>query len=171
KGTFLSGRTRGHFYWALTVQRDLKSQIDAPYPAPWIKELALKQLAENRARLIAADYDFDRWVAHLPEDRIRAVGVNTGFPLHPAHYWTHLCGERYVSFVGKVENFEADLTDFCAEVGVPVPPTIDRNFSGSTVAPMGTYRYASAMNASSIDKIGALFDEDFRLFGYPKIGP
>ena len=153
----------------IQVQRDLKTQVDAPFPTPWIRELVLKQLEENRARLIAADCDFDRWVADLPEDRIRAVGINTSFPLHPAHYWTHLHGKRYVSFVGKVENFEADLAAFCGQVGVAIPPVVNSNISGIAVAPRGTYRYTDAMNAASIDKIDALFAEDFRLFGYRNI--
>ncbi len=154
----------------IQVQRDLRTQVDAPFPSPWIRELVLQQLEENRQRLIAADGDFDRWVAALPEHRIRAVGINTSFPLHPAHYWTHLCGERYVSFVGTVENFEHDLMAFCAEVGIAVPPRIDRNVSGNAVAPVGTYRYTGAMNAASIERINTLFHDDFELFGYRKIG-
>jgi hypothetical protein len=147
----------------IQVRRDLKTQIDAPFPAPWIRELVPKQLEENRARLIAADCDFDRWVADLPADRIREVGIDTSFPVHPAHYWTHLSGERYVSFVGTVENFEADLAAFCGRVDVAVPPAIDRDVSGGAVAPAGAYRCTGAMNAASIEKINALFDEDLQL--------
>ncbi len=154
----------------IQVQRDLEHQRQAPFPAPWIRDLVLRQLDENQAQLVRADGDFDRWVAGLTEDQIRCVGRNTSLPLHPVHYWTHLCGEQYVSFIGRVENFESDLSSFCHRVDVALPSPINRNISGGSTPFAGEYRHAAAMNAASINKINNLFREDFELFGYRMIG-
>ena len=168
----------------IQVQRDLANQREAPFPAPWIRELVLKQLEDNRRQLIQADYDFDRWLAGLTEDQIYAVGRNTSFPLHPTHYWTHLAGEQYVSFVGHVETFESDLESFCALVRIAEPNQVNRNVSEGAIAPGPCrssniaapaeqppvdYRYANAMHPASIDKINRLFAQDFTLFGYRKV--
>ena len=149
----------------LQVQRDLREQPLAVFPAQWVRELVLHQREENRAHLARADYDFDRWVAGLTEAQIFATGRNTSFPLHPAHYWTHLAGAQYVSFIGRVERFEHDLALFCGRVGVAVPPRVNSNVS-SNADTADLYRYAAAMRPASIDKINRLFAEDFALFGY-----
>ncbi len=133
------------------------------FPAAWIRELALKQLAD-------ADHDFDRSVAGLTEDQIRRIGRNTSLPLYPAHYWTHLCDEQYVSFIGGAENFERDLFSFCIRVGATALPGVNLNVSDGAVVPAGEYRYVDAMNGASIDKINNLFHKDFTLFGYRILG-
>src|SRR5258708_900801 len=91
------------------VRRDVALQSRATFPEPWIKELVMRQLDENRAQLARANYEFNAWVGLITEDQIFAVGRNSSFPLHPAHYWTHLAGTQYVHFIGRVEDFEADF--------------------------------------------------------------
>ena len=152
----------------IQVQRDLRNQGAAGFSSPWIRELVLRQLEENRAALARADFDFDKWVAGVNEADVYSVGRNTSLPLHPVHYWTHLAGERYVSFMGRVENFEGDLRAFCTRVGVAVPERIDRNVSDGGHGD-GEYRYAAAMRPATRDKIERLFAEDFSLFGYRKL--
>ena len=154
----------------IQMQRDLRDQGLAAFPAPWIKELVLRQLEVNRAALARADCNFDRWVAGLSEADVYDVGRNATLPLHPVHYWTHLTGEKYVSFIGRVEVFEADLKAFCAQVGIAEPERIDRNVSGGP-GDSGDYRYAAAMRAGTRDKIERLFIDDFALFGYRTWSP
>lgn len=154
------------------VQRDIVSQSAAGYPSPWIRDLVLRQLAENRSQLERAGHDFNEWVASLTEDQIYNVGRNTSLPLHPAHYWTQLSGARYVSFIGRVETFEADLEALCFQFGVPVPAKHDRNVSQEPNArsQLGErYRHGGRMNRRSLDKINSLFAEDFALFGYGRL--
>ena len=153
----------------IQMQRDLETQVQAPFPAAGIRDLVLRQLEDNRTQLAKTDYDFDRWVAGLTEDQILCAGRNTSLPLHPAHYWTHLRGEQYVSFIGKVENFEHDLSSFCHRVGIAVPPPVNHNVSGDTVVPTGGYRYTHIMNKASIEKINDFFQNDFVLFRYRSI--
>ena len=89
-----------------------------PFPEPWIRDLVTKQLAENLAQLRQADFKFDEWLALVREDQVYEVGRNSSFPLHPAHYWTHIAGRQVVDFVGRVEQFEACFREFLDRVGI-----------------------------------------------------
>ena len=72
----------------LQMQRDIATQPSAPFPArPWIRELVMAQLDENRKLLIKAEYDFNKWILAIPEYAIFETGRNSNFPLHPSHYW------------------------------------------------------------------------------------
>ncbi len=149
----------------IQMQRDLRDQGQAAFPSPWIREIVLRQLDENRAALARADCDFDRWVAGLSEADVYVVGRNTSLPLHPVHYWTHMAGEKCVSFIGRVETFEADLAAFCTRAGIADPERLNRNVSDGGDGD-GEYRYAAAMRPATRDKIERLFVEDFALFRY-----
>ena len=153
----------------LQVRRDLLEHADAAFPADWIAELVRGQLEENRRQLERSGYDFNRWVASLKESQIYDVGRNTSFPLHPAHYWTHLGGSQYVTFIGRVERFERDLAQFCREVGIEAPERRNSNVSVAEGGAGALYRHIGAMNESSIDKINRLFANDFELFGYDRL--
>ena len=152
----------------LQLQGDMR-QLDFPYPAEWIRDLVSTQLADNFAQLARADFDFDRWLASVTEDQVLEAGRNTSFPLHPAHYWTHVGAEQYAAFVGRVERFEQDVDRFCAAVGIAEPDRVNDNVKSSV--PLGdgpdrAYRYASRMSRRSVDRINRLFARDFELFGY-----
>jgi hypothetical protein len=67
------------------------------------------QLAENFSQLCQAGFEFNKWISLLREEQIYEIGCNSNFPLHPAHYWTHISDEKKVNFIGKVENFENDF--------------------------------------------------------------
>ena len=154
----------------LQLQRDIKQHPTAEFPAPWIRALVMRQIAENSAQLAAADFDFDRWVGLIEEHQIYEVGRNSSFPLHPAHYWTGIDKEQNVNFVGRVENFDHDFSAFCSNVGVAPADVPNSNVSDVVVDAPTTMmpRYLSRMNAASISKINTLFDTDFELFGYKK---
>ena len=154
----------------IQLQRDQRNQPGATYPAPWVRELVLRQLSENAAQLTAAAGDFDRWMALVEEWQVYETGRNTSFPLHPAHYWTHEDGRQTVDFIGRVEAFEADFIRLCRTFDIGDAGTANENV---TVDPSRTgrfgYKYPHLMNARSIARIEQLFREDFSLFGYERV--
>jgi hypothetical protein len=155
------------------LQADLREQPVAAYPEPWIGELVMRQLSENFAQLCRARFDFDEWVAGLGEEQVYEVGRNTNLPLHPAHYWTHVAGQQVVDFIGRVESFEEDFAGLLARLGIdPVDPAnanVREPGGMATSGPHG-YRYADRMSARSIERINRLFERDFDLFGYERLG-
>ena len=157
----------------LELQRDLARQPSRTYPEPWIRELVMRQLAENRAQLEAANYGFDEWLALLREEQVLEAGKNTSLPLHPAHYWTHHRGELAVNFVGRVENFEHDFEDLVRklniEPGSKESVNVTSNENLPTVPHPNGYRYVERMSARSIHKINQLFAADFELLGYERL--
>lgn len=155
----------------IQLQRDQLNQPGAAYPAPWVRDLVLRQLAENAEQLTAAAGDFDRWMALVEEWQVYEAGRNTSFPLHPAHYWTHADGRRAaVNFVGRVEEFEADFARLRQQFDLGDTGADNANV---TVDPSQTglfgYKYPHLMSAESIDRIEELFHDDFSLFGYERV--
>jgi hypothetical protein len=154
------------------LQKDLTVQPTVQFPDKWVRELVMKQLSETESQLRAANYQFDAWIQLIQDDQIYEQGRNTNFPLHPAHYWTHVAGEKTVDFIGTVETFESDFRRFLRQVDLPDVPGLNANVvepeARSAVGPAG-YRYADRMNRASIDKINRLFEADFELFGYEKL--
>jgi hypothetical protein len=157
----------------LQLQRDIRDQPGRTFPQPWIRELVIKQLEENYAQIRQANFQFDEWLKLVDEGQIYEVGRNSNFPLHPAQYWTHVAGEQFVKFVGRVENFESDFQSFLSRAGITDPiEQLNANVSESTGAAadkLSGYKYVSLMSARSIDKINSLFAADFNLFGYLKV--
>jgi hypothetical protein len=154
------------------LQRDIKNQPAAQYPEPWIRDLVRKQLAENFAQLCRAGFEFDEWVALIEDDQIFEVGRNSNFPLHPAHYWTHIEGAKAVDFIGRVETFETDFRSFLVQTGIPQPEQINANvidLKGDADTDSKGYRYVKRMNTRSRARINALFEKDFELFGYARV--
>ena len=154
----------------IQLQRDQHDQPGAAYPAPWVRDLVLRQLAENAEQLSAAGGNFDRWVALVEERQVYDAGRNTSFPLHPAHYWTHAGGRQAVDFVGRVEGFEADFERLKHRFDIGDTGTSNANV---TLDPTQTgrfgYKYAHLMSAASIERIERLFHEDFLFFGYERV--
>jgi len=154
------------------LQKDLREQPRAAYPQPWIRDLVMKQLAENSAQLRSASFQFDGWLDLVGDDQIYEAGRNTNFPLHPAHCWTHIAGRQAVDFIGRVENFEADFQSFLERVGIGTLPPVNSNVveleGGAAANPHG-YRYVDRMHARSLGKINRLFERDFELFGYERL--
>jgi hypothetical protein len=104
------------------LKKALHEQPLALFPERRIKDLVMKQLADNFAQLSFAGFDFDQWLDLIQEHQIYDVGHNTSFALHPSHYWTHFAGIQLVDFIGKVENFEGDFERLCSKIGV-IPAT------------------------------------------------
>lgn len=153
----------------LQVQRDAKTQPKVALTPVWVGDLIRAQIAENMARIIAAGYDFDRWIAALPAYEIHEAGRNSSLPLHPACYWTSL-PDRQADFIGRVETFEEDFTLFCEEVGIDVPAAVNENVSpGQPRVSNGLSRYAWRMSRATLDRINDLFAVDFDLFGYERL--
>jgi hypothetical protein len=136
----------------LQLKKDIQQQPLALFPERWIKDLVMKQLADNFAQLSSAGYDFDQWLDLVQEHQIYEVGRNTSFPLHPSHYWTHFAGNQMVDFIGRVENFEVDFERLCS--------IIDRENK------LNRYKYVHKMSDASIQKINQLFKTDFDIYGY-----
>jgi hypothetical protein len=153
------------------LQKDLQDQPSASFPEPWIGDLVRAQLAENFAQLCRAAFDFDAWVALLRDDQVYEVGRNTNFPLHPAHYWTHIADIQAVDFIGRVEAFEADLQRFLSQVGIAQSVQANENvvdLVGDAGSDPSGYRYVARMSARSRARINELFAKDFDRFGYEK---
>jgi Sulfotransferase family len=151
------------------LQTQVQQQPQAEFSQSWIKDLVMRQLTKNFSQLCQAGFEFNKWLELLREYQIYEVGHNTSFPLHPAHYWTHIKGEQFVDFIGQVEAFEEDFNAFCKKVGVD---QFDRANANIVVDPAGFrnagYKYVDRMTRKSIDKINALFKDDFEIFGYAR---
>jgi hypothetical protein len=154
------------------LQRDIKRQPHNAYPETWIRELVMKQLAENLAQLSRANFQFDAWFALVGEEQINESGRNSNFPLHPVHYWTHIADRHAVNFIGKVENFEKDFERLLSTLKIHEVNYGNHNVSDVQERgphnPFG-YRYVHLMNTESIKKINKLFAKDFELFGYEQV--
>lgn len=156
------------------LQRDIAAAGQLTFSTPWIRSLVMQQQAENRQQLLAAQHDFDRWIQLLREEQIFEQGRNTSFPLHPAHYWTHVADEQAVDFIGKVEHFEQDFGAFLRLLQLEDLPRLNANVTElearSRLGP-ADYRYTDRMRPASIARINALFATDFERFGYARIEP
>lgn len=154
------------------LQRDIQEQPHASYPERWIRDLVTKQLSENFAQLCQAQFKFDEWLALVTEEQFFEVGRNSSFPLHPAHYWTHVAGQQFVNFIGRVESFEPDFERFLCHVGIEPMAPVNANVAdleGSAANNPFGYRYVDRMNSESIKKINRIFKDDFDLFGYERL--
>lgn len=154
------------------LQHDAREQPQREFPAPWIRDLVCEQIAENFALLCRAGFDFDRWVSLLGEQQILEAGRNTNFPLHPAHYWTHVAGRQVAGFIGRVERFEEDFDRFLARAGIEDAPRGNENvadLAGDSAGNPFGYRYAARMSPRSRARIHELFRDDFEIFGYERV--
>jgi hypothetical protein len=154
----------------LQLKKDTQRQPLRSFPERWIKDLVMKQLADNYAQLSSAGFDFDQWLHLVQEHQIYEIGRNTSFPLHPAHSWTHLAGNKMVDFVARVESFEADFETLCSKFALTCEEKVNENVTNDVQAQSGPTgsKYLSLMAKASIDKINQLFKVDFDLFGYEK---
>jgi len=149
------------------LQRDARDHPVLTYSPGWISDLVRTQIEENMSRIVEAEFDFDRWIAELPEYEVFEPGRNTSMVLHPSHYWTHADGQLHVDFVGKVEDFDSDFARFCASVGIDTPQVALANVTEGEPAPdAGGPKYAGRMSRRSLDRINELFAKDFEYFGY-----
>lgn len=152
----------------LQIQKDLKEQPLMGFPAQWIRNHVLMQLALNEERLQKANFDFDAWFALIEPEDIYQIGGNSSFPMHPSHYWTHDHEHKFVDFLGKVETFEDDFVKLLDFLKI----SDSYNLENANVNHLGgeesstTYKYISKMSKASIEKINHLFEKDFQLFGY-----
>jgi Sulfotransferase family len=155
----------------LQLQRDIEQQPSAVFPSAWIKALVMRQLADNFAQLAVSEFDFNKWFGLVEEYQIYEIGLNSCFPLHPAHYWTGINREQKIDFVGKVECFEHDFDAFCQKVGVAPPDeraTANVSDKLSASESLAYPRYIKLMSAATISKINEVFSADFELFEYEK---
>ncbi|HEX4435975.1 MAG TPA: sulfotransferase family 2 domain-containing protein [Solirubrobacteraceae bacterium] len=157
----------------LQLQKDLRTQPEMEYPDRAVRRLVLEQLAENRAQLEHASFQFEPWLESVEDHQVLAVGRNTSFPLHPAHYWTHHAGQQAVDFIGRVENFESDFERLCSKLGL----LVDSHANANVEAPEDLlvpkdghgYRYLEHFGAAARRRVNDLFREDFALFGYAMV--
>ena len=122
-----------------------------------------------QAQLERASFRFEPWLELIEDHQVLAVGRNTSFPLHPAHYWTHHAGQQAVDFIGRVESFESDFGRLCAKLGLEVESRANANVEAPEdllAADDDGYRYLDYFNASGRRRVNDLFREDFSLFGY-----
>jgi hypothetical protein len=153
----------------LQIQKDIVWQ-PSMFEGGHLGDQIRGQISTNREMMKKANYDFDAWINILTEEQVYDVTLNSSLPLYPAHYWTHINKEKYVDFIGKVENYENDLECVCKEIGVEPEKGVNKNitFTHSDTA-HELYKYVRVMNSKSRDKINSLFRDDFELFGYEKV--
>jgi len=157
----------------MQLRWDIGVLPQADFRLPWVRESVLEHMERLAVQIRAADGDFDTWFASVREDQIYAIGSGSSFGLYPCHYWTGTGGNKQIAFVGKVEDYESDLQRFCDLVGVTQrnqTQSANVRFSEQAGAAEHQYRYADRMSPASIDKINALFDRDFELFDYQRLG-
>jgi len=172
-GYFTASFIRNPYDRAYSGFRQLQTQVQQQpkdeFHQPWIRDLVMQQLTEIFSQLCRAGFEFDRWLELVSECQIYEVGHNTSFSLHPAHYWTHVNGNQFVDFIGRVETFEKDFHAFCTQVGID---QFDSGNANIVVDPTkvndNKYKYINKMNKKSIDKINILFEQDFEFFGYER---
>lgn len=154
----------------LQLQRDIQTQPNQTFANPSVRDLVMRQLAENSRHLAASDYDFNKWLMSTRDCQIYETDRNSSFPLHPAYYWTGTPSEQRIDFVGKVENFEQDFDAFCSLVGISVAERVNDNVTTSlpVSGALARPRYLARMTDATIAKINALFRDDFDLFGYER---
>ena len=156
----------------LQMQRDIKFQPNMKFEQPWVKNLVISQLIENHQVLIKANHDFNNWIDLIDDYKFLEQGRNTNFPLHPAHYWTHIADNQFVDFIGKVENLESDIKILAKTLEIKKLPVINSNVTkhdSDSIDNINGYRYLERMKPSTIRKINFIFNRDFELFGYKKI--
>jgi hypothetical protein len=168
KATFVRNPYDRAYSGFLQIQRDFAEQPKISFSLDWIGELIREQISNNMELVIRSGFDFDNWIKILPEHEVRDIGRNTNMPLHPAHYWTHVHGEQWVDFFGKVESFEEDFSSFTRIIDIEKPKVELANVTCHENLSNG-YRYTNRMNKASIDRINHLFEEDFKLLNYEKI--
>jgi hypothetical protein len=154
------------------LQLDARVMPRLPFPQPWIRDLVTRQITDNLSQLMEARFEFDAWLGLLRDEQILEVGRNTSFLLHPAHYWTHVAGERAVDFLGRVEHFEADFSRFLAVFGIELGRQRNANVSdldGDAGSNTHGYRYVTRMEPRSRARINDLFRQDFEFLGYEKV--
>jgi Sulfotransferase family len=95
------------------LQEDIQGQTHARYPEPWIRDHVITQLAENFAQLCRAQFKFDEWLNFVRDEQVYEIGRNTNFPLHPAHYWTHVAGKRCVDSLAVWRISRAIFRNLC----------------------------------------------------------
>jgi Sulfotransferase family len=150
------------------LQKDLREQPAAPFPSPGVRDLVMRQLAENFAQLSQAGFSFECWFDLVDPFAIYDAGRNTNFPLHPAHYWTHYNREQAVDFIGRVETFERDFHRLCQALGIEPDNHANANTDVGESQLAGDhngYRYVERMSSRARQKVNDVFREDFELFG------
>jgi hypothetical protein len=153
------------------LQRDIQTQPQAEYPAQWVRDLVMQQLASNFLELARARFDFNTWVTSIREEQVFEAGRNTNWPLHPVHDWTHVADRQVVDHIGRVETFEVDFQALLARVGIRDVTQESINVTdmgASNTNPFG-YRHVHRMSPEAIRTINRLFARDFDLFGYPQL--
>lgn len=153
------------------LQTAVHRQPMAAFRQPWVRELVMRQVADNFSQLCQAGFEFNEWVSLIKEHQIYEIGHNPSFPLHPSHYWTHIGANQFVQFIGRAEEFESDFTRFCDLAGLDKLDPVNANVVVEPVVEgedRSNYKYISKMDRKSIDKINTLFRRDFELFGYQR---
>jgi hypothetical protein len=112
RGAFVRNPYDRAYSGFLQVQRDYLDHPTVQFEDEWVRRLVLQQLVDNFTQVCAAGFDFNEWVLSLREEQVFEIGRNSSLPLHPAHYWTHVAGAKYVDFIGRTEGFERDLDAF-----------------------------------------------------------
>jgi hypothetical protein len=154
----------------LQLQRDFEQQPRMAFESDWVRRHVMRQLADNFAQVASSGFDVDAWFASVRDEQIFETGRNSSFPLHPAHYWTHVGSEPFVDVVGRVESFDTDFEALLTRCGLEGLPRVDANVSEIAEEASGSgYRHARRLSRRTLDKINVLFRRDFELFGYAMI--
>ncbi|MFQ5889813.1 MAG: sulfotransferase family 2 domain-containing protein [Gemmatimonadota bacterium] len=93
---------------------------------------------------------------------------------YPQHCWTHDDGRSVLDFVGRVEDFRKDFSAMCRFLGLKTPrirralirkrPRRSRDLLSE-----GAYKYLNQYSSEALEIVDRVYQEDFRLFGYPRV--
>jgi len=81
------------------------------------------------------------------------------------HRYTHLEGEQFVDFVGRLEQIESDVRQLSKTVGVPLDYG-DNHRRAKSAASAVYGHYSEAYDDGMVDRVYDLYRDDFDHFGY-----
>lgn len=154
------------FHWQKTriadaerIQR-LRRELEA---AEDVKEIAKLQRNLNAAETVlkqleSADHNFNRY---LLQNRKR---------FRPIHQFTHLDGVLQMDFIGRVEDFEADFSRLCEQIGFTCESVESANITPGAEFPHSDApsHYLHYYEAEAIEAVNHDHALDFEYFAYDR---
>ena len=81
------------------------------------------------------------------------------------HRYTHIDGEKYVDFIGKLENIEGDVEELSKLVNIKLDLSAEHKHA-QTVSSQVYPHYSAAYDSEMVEMVEQLYEDDLNLFGY-----
>ena len=83
----------------------------------------------------------------------------------PMHLYTHLDGQQYVDFIGRLETIGRDVERLSQEVGVSLDLTRERQHAKTSSSKIYGH-YSEAYDDEMVKAVYEIYERDFELFNY-----